>query len=213
MIVLIGTEKGGTGKTTLAINLAAMRAGEGYDVLLIDTDTQGSATYWSRIRDEAKIEPGVYCIQKFGQVDNEVRKLTKKFDDIIIDAGGRDSEELRSSMLVADKVCIPLQPSQFDVWTLLPMETMVKKAKILNPKLKAFILLNRASSNPSVSEAEEAKEIIGDLEYIGLSQVIIRDRIAFRKAARNGMAVPEIQPADPKAVSEIQGIYKEIYHD
>ena len=212
MIVLIGTEKGGTGKTTLATNLAAMRAGEGHDVLLLDTDTQGSATYWSRIRDEAKIEPSVYCTQKFGQVDNEVSKFTKKFNDIIIDAGGRDSEELRSSMLVADIVCCPLQPSQFDVWTLSPMETMVKKAKILNPKLKAFILLNRASPNPSVSEAEEAKEIIGDLEHLGLSQTIIRDRIAFRKAARDGLAVPEMQPVDPKAVSEIQGIYKEIYH-
>ena len=212
MIVLIGTEKGGTGKTTLATNLAAMRASEGHDVLLLDTDTQGSATYWSRIRDDAKIEPGVYCTQKFGQVDNEVSKFTKKFNDIIIDAGGRDSEELRSSMLVADIVCIPLQPSQFDVWTLSPMETMVKKAKILNPKLKAFILLNRASPNPSVSEAEEAKEIISDLEHLGLSQAIIRDRIAFRKAARDGLAVPEMQPADPKAVSEIQGIYKEIYH-
>lgn len=212
MIVLIGTEKGGTGKSTIATNLAAMRAGEGYDVLLLDTDTQGSATYWSRIRDEAKKKPIIYCTQKFGQVDNEVSKFTKKFDDIIIDAGGRDSEELRSSMLVADVVCIPLQPSQFDVWTLSPMETMVKKAKILNPKLQAFILLNKASPNPSVSEAEEAKEIISDLEHLGLAQSIIRDRIAFRKAARDGLAVPEMQPADPKAVSEIEEVYKEIYH-
>ena len=212
MIVLIGTEKGGTGKSTIATNLAAMRAGEGYDVLLLDTDTQGSATYWSRIRDEAKKEPGIYCTQKFGQVDNEVSKFSKKFDDIIIDAGGRDSEELRSSMLVADVVCIPLQPSQFDVWTLSPMETMVKKAKILNPKLQAFILLNKASPNPSVSEAEEAKEIISDLEHLGLAQAIIRDRIAFRKAARDGLAVSEMQPADPKAVSEIEAVYKEIYH-
>ncbi len=58
--------------------------------------------------DESKKGPAIYCIQKFGQVDNEVSKLTKKFNDIIIDAGGRDSEELRSSMLVADLVCIPL---------------------------------------------------------------------------------------------------------
>ncbi len=88
------------------------------------------------------------------------------------------------------------------------METMVKKAKILNPKLRAFIVLNRASPNPSVSEAEEAKEILSDLEHLGLSRSIIRDRIAFRKAARDGLAVPEMQPADPKAVFEIQEIYK-----
>lgn len=212
MIVLIGAEKGGTGKTTIATNLSAMRAKEGKEVLLLDSDVQGSATYWSRIRDDKKTEPSIYCAQKFGRIDNEVGKLSKKFDDIIIDAGGRDSEELRSALLVAHIAYIPVQPSQFDIWTLSPMAQMVEQAKMLNQNLKAFIILNRASPNPSVSEAQEAQEILADLEHVELSNAVIRDRIAFRKAARDGMAVAEMKAPDPKALAEITFLYEEIYN-
>lgn len=211
MIVLIGAEKGGTGKTTLATNLSAVRAKNGQDVMLLDTDTQGSATYWNRLRDESKNEPTIFCTQKFGRVDTEVSKLSKKFDDIIIDAGGRDSEELRSSMLVADYVYIPVQPSQFDVWTISSMANMVRKASILNPKMKAYVLLNRASTNPSVSEVDEAKEILEDLDILSLSSAIIRDRIAFRKAARDGLCVAEMKNTDRKAINEIYNLYQEIF--
>nr|MBI9047714.1 hypothetical protein [Anaerolineaceae bacterium] len=196
----------------IATNLAAIQAKKGGDVLLLDTDPQGSATLWSRTRDESKIEPSVYCAQKFGRVDTELRKLSNKFDHIIIDAGGRDSEELRSSMLVADRVYIPLQSSQFDVWTISQMATMVSQASMLNPGMKAYIFLNRASSNPSVTETEEAREILGDLDSLILSQVIIHDRIAYRKAARDGMAVTEMKNPDQKAIAEINLLYKEIYY-
>ena len=59
MVILIGGEKGGTGKTTLATNLAALRAQSGKDVLLLDTDVQASASYWAQIRDERDITPRV----------------------------------------------------------------------------------------------------------------------------------------------------------
>ncbi|MBK8536321.1 MAG: AAA family ATPase [Candidatus Competibacteraceae bacterium] len=87
-IILIGGEKGGTGKTTLAVNLAALRALQGRDVLLIDTDIQASASYWAQTRDEAGIQPRVACIQKFGKgLQTEVRDLAKRYQDIVIDAG------------------------------------------------------------------------------------------------------------------------------
>lgn len=212
MILLIGAEKGGTGKTTLATSLAAMRANAGKEVLLLDTDLQASATYWGRTRDSKKHSP-VYCLQKFGEIDTEVKRLAKKFDDIIIDAGGRDSKELRSSMLIADKVYIPLQASQYDIWTITSMAELVKTAKMINQKLEARIVVNRASSNPSVTETDEAKEILADFEYLTLSKAIIRDRIAFRKAAREGICVTEIEDRpDLKAIAEIEQLYKEIYH-
>ena len=93
MIVLIGGEKGGTGKTTIATNLAAKRALAGRDVLLIDTDPQGSANYWAQSRDESEPKPRrVACVQKFGKgLQAEVQDLAKRYEDILIDAGGRDS--------------------------------------------------------------------------------------------------------------------------
>ena len=95
-IVLFGGEKGGTGKTTLAINTAAMLAREGKDVLLLDTDRQGTASFWAVVREESETEPRISCVQKFGKgLAAQVRDLAGRYDEIIIDAGGRDSMELR----------------------------------------------------------------------------------------------------------------------
>jgi chromosome partitioning protein len=213
MIVLIGGEKGGTGKTTLATNLAAMRALAGRDVLLIDTDPQGSANYWAQSRDEEKINPRVACVQKFGKgIPAEVKDLATRYDDIIIDAGGRDSVELRSSMVIAEKVYIPIQPSQFDIWTLGQMDELVETARGFNPGLQARVIISRSSTNPSVRESDQAGQLlVADFPNLDLADVTIRDRIAYRKAAKDGMAVVELSPKDPKAAEEMETFYKEVY--
>lgn len=212
MIILIGGEKGGTGKTTLATNLSALRALSGRDVLLLDTDLQGSASYWAQIRDEAKITPRVACVQKFGKgLGVEIQDLAKRYDDIIIDAGGRDSVELRVSLVAAERAFIPIQPSQFDVWTLAHMDDLISQAKGFNPKLEALVVISRASTNPSVTEVKEAQDVLADFDHLTLAKAIIRDRIVYRKAAREGLCVSEFKPLDLKASSEVEFLYKEVF--
>ena len=212
MINLIGGEKGGTGKTTLAIHLATQRTMAGYDVLLVDTDKQGSASAWCAIRDEEGRAPRVACVQKFGKgLGADIRAMAKKYADIVIDAGGRDSVELRAAMTIADALYIPIQASQFDVWTLDQMNTLVEQAGALNERLKAFAVLNRASPNPSVKEADDARTALADYEHLRSASTIIRDRIAFRKAAREGCTVAELAERDPKAVGEAAAFYKEVF--
>lgn len=213
VIILIGGEKGGTGKTTIATNLAAMRARSGADVLLVDTDKQSSSSYWASSRDEDGISPRIPSIQKFGKsIKADIRDLANRYEDIIIDAGGRDSLELRVSMLVAEKLYIPLQASQFDVWTLARMNDLVEEAEAYNDHLKACVVFNRASTHPSVSELKDATEAIGDFSHLGLADSVIRDRIAYRKAAQAGKSVVELDPADPKACSEIGQLYAEVFN-
>lgn len=214
MIVLIGGEKGGTGKTTLATNLAAMRARAGRDVLLLDTDKQGSSSYWSYTRDEDKIEPRVPSVQKFGKgLKGDLLDLAGRYQDIVIDAGGRDSVELRASLLGTDRVFIPLQASQFDIWTLSRMNELVEQAISFNEKLKAFVVLNRASTHPSVKEIEEAIETVEEFEHLEMSKSVVRDRIAYRKAAREGRCVAEMDPIDAKAKDEITALYEEVFSE
>lgn len=212
-IILVGGEKGGTGKTTLAVNLAALRALQGRDVLLIDTDVQASASYWAQSRDEAQTRPRIACIQKFGKgLPTEVRDLARRYQDLIIDAGGRDSVELRSSLVVAERVFIPIQPSQFDIWTLGRMDDLVRTAQGFNAELRASVVISRASTNPSVNEAAEARTLLADFEHLRLANAIIRDRIAYRKAARDGLSVDELKPGDPKAIEEMRALFREVFH-
>ncbi len=214
MIILIGGEKGGTGKTTIATNLAAMRALAGRDVLLIDTDPQGSANYWAQSRDEENIIPRVACVQKFGKgLPKEVQDLAHRYQDIIIDAGGHDSVELRSALVVTERLFVPIQPSQFDIWTLNQMEELVETAKAFNPDLIAKVLISRSSTNPSVHESDDTGKLLDDFDNLDLSDTTIRDRIAYRKAAKDGLAVIELKPKDPKAVKEMEELYKEVFGD
>lgn len=214
MIILVGGEKGGSGKTTIATNLAAIRTKEIEDVLLIDTDKQQTSSYWCSLREDKQVIPRVSSIQKYDKsVRTEVLQLNKKFTDIIIDAGGRDSPELRSSLLVCDKAIFPLRPSQFDLWTLGRLNILVDTAKLINENLKAYVVINQSSPNPAVKESLEMKDFLVEFPNMSLLKTIVCERIVFRRAALNGMAVTEYKPEDMKATEEIMNLYKEIFND
>lgn len=211
MITLIGGEKGGTGKTTLATNLAALRAAAGSDVLLVDTDRQGSASFWGALRDGETALPPVPCVQVFGKtVARQVADLAGRYADVVVDAGGRDSVELRSAMVAADRLFIPVQASQFDVWTLERMDELVGQARAINDGLAAFVVINRASTHPRVTEAEEAADLLADFENLQFAGVL-RDRIAYRRAASAGRSVLEVSDPDPKAGDEVRSLYRSVY--
>ena len=212
-IVLFGGEKGGTGKTTLATNMAAMLALQGKDVLLLDTDRQGTASFWATVREDTEIEPRIACVQKFGKgLAAQVRDLAARYDEIVIDAGGRDSMELRYSLGVCDRAYIPVQPFQFDIWTIRQMDELVEMAKSLNENLQASIMLNRVSTNPAVREDQETREFFEEEEFqhLALVDTVLRDRIAFRKSGRDGLSVIEWKQ-DKKAAREMNQLYKEVY--
>jgi chromosome partitioning protein len=234
MIILIGGEKGGTGKTTIATNLASIFKHNGRDVLLVDTDKQGSASFWCATRDELvknyKQNPGKFNsildhnitslnripnIQKFGDsITNEITELKTKYQDILIDAGGRDSIELRAAITVCDLLYIPVQASQFDIWTLGVIDNLVTQGKIYNKKIKAFVLFNRVSTNPGVNEVVESSAAINnDFENLSLCKSIFKDRIIYRKAAKNGLAVTELAKQDIKANAELDTFYKEVINE
>jgi len=212
-IILFGGEKGGTGKTTLATNMAAMLALQGKDVLLLDTDRQGTASFWATVREDTDIEPRIACVQKFGKgLASQVRDLAERYDEIVIDAGGRDSIELRYALGVCDRAYIPVQPFQFDIWTIRQMDELVEMAKALNENLQASIVLNRVSTNPAVREDQETRDFFDqeEFQHLTLLDTVLRDRIAFRKSGRDGLSVVEWKQ-DKKAVNEMNQLYKEVY--
>ena len=212
-IVLFGGEKGGTGKTTLATNMASMLAKQGRDVLLLDTDRQGTASFWATVREDSEVEPRISCVQKFGKsLASQVRDLAERYDEIVIDAGGRDSVELRYALGVCDRAYIPVQPFQFDIWTIRQMDELVEMAQGLNEDLEAFLILNRVSTNPTVREDQETRDFFNEEDFQNLSLLNsnLCDRIAFRKSAREGISVVEWKQ-DRKATTEMNNLFKEVY--
>ena len=112
MILTIGNTKGGVGKTTLAVQLAIARAMSGRDVWLIDGDRQGTATAAVAARAEAGRLPGIACAQypDGPTLRGQVQQQRGKFDDIIIDVGGRDSTALRAALVLSDVLLVPFAP-------------------------------------------------------------------------------------------------------
>ena len=214
MIVLVGGEKGGVGKTTLAVNLAAMRSRSGHDVLLIDADKQASASLWAGIRQEDGSARPVPCVQKRGKgLAAAIRDLAGRYEDVVIDAGGQDSVELRAALTVAHLAVFPIQPSLFDAATLETLAELVAQAQGFNSGLVAAVVINRASTNPRVKEADDAKDLIAAYSDLHLLEALLRDRIVFRKTVRDGLCVLEADHRDPAAEAEMDALYREVFGD
>ena len=196
MIVVFGGEKGGTGKSTLATNVAVALARAGKDVLLVDTDKQGSAAAWAAARTNQDGLAPVHCLQKTGDVSAALRDVGGRYGHVIVDAGGRDSKELRTAMAVADRLWIPIKASQFDLWTVAQMNELVGLARGINPALEAWVVVAMAPTNPSIHETDEAQ-----LGKIG-------ERKAYRDALPVGKGVLELD--NPKAIQEIETLTKEV---
>ena len=211
-IVLVGGQKGGSGKTTIATNLAAMLAGEGKDVCLIDADRQESANAWAALRADTDL-PSLVCVQKRGKaLPHDVRDLAERYNYVVIDAGGQDSVELRGAMTVAHRMLIPLQASAFDAMTLAAMDELLEQVTAINPSLASSLVINRVSPNPMVNEYKDMQQLVqDDYDNIALMQTVLYDRIAYRKAASEGAGVHELRSPDYKAKTEIALLYGEVY--
>ena len=211
MIVMIGGIKGGTGKSTIATNLAAYLANGGADVLLLDVDPQRTAYNWAMRRKANYPDmPQVHTAQASGRVFDVIRDVAGRYQHIVIDSGGHASDAMKSAMLGAQKLYVPLRPSQADLETVGDIVGMIADVKSLNMGLQAFSLLSLASTNPSVVEALDARAALEDIPDLFLSPAVVRDRKIYRDAFLEGVGVVEM--TGNKAAPEIQLLAQEIYH-
>lgn len=209
MIILIGSQKGGCGKSTLATNIAAALAVNGKDVMLVDADRQGSSSNWFLDRSENKALPQVHSVQKYDDVRASVLDLAKRYEYVIIDAAGRDSVELRTSMMVANTFVMPVRPSQFDLDTVPRMTEIYNDAKLHNPNLKFKAIITMGSPNPVIHESQEAQSFFENYPDITLLKTIIRERKAYRDAI-SGVGLGVVELDNPKAKIEINGLLSEV---
>ena len=213
MIIVAGGGKGGSGKSTIATNLAIMRAQRGHDVLLVDADDQETAADFTVLRN-ATVEGGAgyTCIKLTGPaVRTEIERIAPKYDDVVVDAGGRDTVSQRAALVLADVLLVPFVPRSFDIWTLDTVATLIQEIRTVNPALQAFAFINRG--DPSGTDNIEAGQLLQEKEEITYLDTPIGSRKAFGKAAAQGRAVTELHPSDTKAKREITALYDAIFSD
>ncbi len=216
MIILIGGKKGGSGKSTITMNLAAELARQKKDVMIVDTDRQSSTAEWAteRIRNQSTL-PEIFCVQKYNEIHTTLLDLNKRYEYVLVDTAGRDAPELRSAMIVANKLLIPVRPSQLDLNTIPDIQKIIQESKLVNPNLLTLAVLSMAPTNPIVNEAKEAQEFLAEFPSITLLKTIVRDRKIYRDAVSEGLGVVEINKTSEsarKAKKEIQDLAKEIFN-
>jgi chromosome partitioning protein len=211
MIIVVGGIKGGSGKTTIATNLAVLRSANNRDVLLIDADDQETATDFTILRNECTEGNAGYTSIKLAgpAVRNQTPRLAEKYQDIIIDTGGRDTTSQRAALTIADLLLVPFVPRSFDIWTLEKVGALVGEIQPVNPKLKAYTFLNRADSRGQ--DNDEAITFLRESSMLTFIDTPLGARKAFSNAAAHGLGVTELKPPDPKASDEILILYRYIF--
>ncbi len=211
MILTVGNTKGGVGKTTLALNIAIARALSGRDVWLIDGDRQGTAQTAIALRAESGRLPAIACAQYADgtTLRTQVQHQGKKFEDIIIDAGGRDSTALRAALVLSDVLLVPFAPRSLDVWALADIFALIDEARAVRDGLKAYAVLN--SADPGGSDNADAAAAVADYPQLVYLDTPVRRRKAIANAAGQGLSVLEASPKDAKASDELHALLSKLF--
>lgn len=213
MILLIGGQKGGAGKTNITTNLAAYLVGLEKDLIIVDTDrAQNSSAKWAARRRATNEIKQVQCVLAHDDVRDTIKDLAKRYEIVIVDAGGRDSKEFRTALAVADICLAPFVPSQHDVDTLPLVNDLIEQIKVYNPNLIGYAMFSNCPQNKAAREKRinEYREVLAEeLTELKLLNTEIVNRIAYTDTATNGRGVTEMD--DEKAAQEIISLAKEVF--
>lgn len=207
MIIALLNQKGGVGKTTLALHLAGEWASRGLRITLLDADPQGSALDWSQQRSRGGL-PRLFGVVGLARdtLHREAPELARDVDHVVIDGPPRVAGLMRSALLAADLVLIPVQPSPLDGWASAEMLALLSEARIYRPDLRARFVLNRCGAGTVI--ARETAEKLADHDPPVLRNTI-GQRVIYADAAQSGRLAFEIDDAGP-AAREIAALVTEI---
>ena len=211
---LVGATKGGTGKSTLAVNFVVWLAKRGRTVLLVDTDQQGSATAWCHLRAMAGVTPAIPLAILDGEdIGQQIRDIGIGFDDVVIDVGGYNSIELHAALEVAHVMITPARSGFFDFHALTQLNPEIGKIRrTKNRKLKTFLVLNGMSTNARAKDEPKLRASVGSLNEFTTLEPFVRLRSAFMDSIPDGKAVLEHSPRNRKAIAEINAVFQEVFN-
>jgi len=203
-VIAVLNQKGGSGKTTIATHLARALQMGGADVLLVDSDPQGSARDWSAAREDQPLT--VVGIDR-PTIDRDVKNVARKVDFVVIDGAPQAADLAVSAIKAADFILIPVQPSPYDIWATSDLVDLVKqRIEITDGKLQAAFVVSRAIKGTRISG--EVAEALAGYE-LPILDARITQRVSYPGTAAIGMTVLEAEP-EGDAAAEIRTLAAEI---
>jgi chromosome partitioning protein len=204
MIISLLNQKGGVGKTTLAVHLATGLARRGLRVMLVDADQQISALDWSELRDDKESFPVVGMPKP--TLHTELPKLASNYDVLIVDGPPRVSAVARSAIMASDIVLIPVQPSPYDVWAAKEIVDLLIDVKPFKEGIKSAFVINRKIVNTAIGR--DVADALSEYDLPVLRSQICQ-RVSFAESAGQGKTVLETEPGGT-AAREIEALTDEV---
>lgn len=199
MITVVGNLKGGTGKSTVVFNLALWLVARGDKVDICDIDPQATLRDVAELRAEEGYKP----------VLSVLPALPKRVTgEILVDIGTSDMDSLRGALARADRIVIPVSPSQADVWSTQRFLEIIASTSKKRPKLIAFV--NRADTHRASRENEETETALRQLPGLEVLPTRLGQRIVFRHSFSEGLGVFELEPSG-KATQELNALAQAVY--
>ncbi|MFO0761786.1 MAG: ParA family partition ATPase [Byssovorax sp.] len=207
MIVALSGQKGGIGKSTTAVCLAAAALQQGLRVLLVDADPQGTARTWGEVASESgRAAPTVVAMGATMHRPGQLPEMAAAYDLTIIDCPPRHGDVQRSALMVADLVILPCGPTAVDAWALAGTLEVVNEARALRDDLRACVLITRKQGRTALGKGARA---VLETSGLGVLGTELGYRIAYQEAMATGQGVTTYNPRDP-AAREIKNLLEEI---
>src|SRR5215211_5073083 len=206
MIVGVLNQKGGVGKTSLAVNFAAALALRGERVLLVDADPQGSSLAWSSARE---LNP-LFAVVGMAKptLHRDLPSVARDYDFVVIDGAPRVNELGRAAILASDTILIPVQPSPYDVWAAAQTVELIREAQQFKESLQAAFVINRKIVNTAIG-----RDVASALEHfdIPVLPTALCQRVLYAESAGQGLAVAEVAP-NSEAARELAALVLSFIH-
>ena len=209
-IIAVVNQKGGSGKTTLSMQLAGSLARRNNKVLVVDADPQGTATRWAASADDDKPFPAsvVSLSAASAKVHREVKKFVDDYQHIIIDCPpAADSPVPQSALLIANLALVPIIPSPLDMWAAVGIREVIENVGDINEELKSRLVINQCQ--PHTSLAKEALEVLPEFG-IDLCKTYIHHRQVYRQSAVFGQTVHDFGSKATPATEEVEALTGEV---